>query len=225
MPPLVNHEMRRTEVAAATATLIATRGLDAVTVREVADATGFSTAVVSHYFTDKHDLLLFTYRSSALETEARLDAAEAADAALEAFLAVFLPLDEPRRRDWQVWVAFWGKAIADPDFAAEQRRWVTHARGRIEARLGSSTLAAAVDHADTARLLLSTLMGIATQAAFDPADWPPDRQRAALARAVASVGHHTSDVRRNGQEVPSPPLEAERPGEVGEPPRDTRRPA
>ena len=47
MPITVDHEQRRREVAEVAAELIAHRGLERVTVREIAAATGFSTTVVS----------------------------------------------------------------------------------------------------------------------------------------------------------------------------------
>ncbi len=57
MPKQVDHEQRRREVAAVAADLVAAHGRRALTVRNVADAAGYSTTVVSHYFDDLADLL------------------------------------------------------------------------------------------------------------------------------------------------------------------------
>ncbi|MFA5632728.1 MAG: helix-turn-helix domain-containing protein, partial [Porticoccaceae bacterium] len=62
MPLIVDHDARRDELSAVVAQLIATRGLEAVTVRATADAAGYSTRVVSHYFSGKRELLLYCYR-------------------------------------------------------------------------------------------------------------------------------------------------------------------
>ena len=72
MPRVVDHEARRAEVAAVAADLIARRGLDGVSVRDVAAAGGYSTTVVTHYFASKRELLLQAYRSAGTATEERL---------------------------------------------------------------------------------------------------------------------------------------------------------
>ena len=64
MPVFVDHEERRRQVVAVASRLIAQAGLDAVTVRDVANAADCSTAIVSHYFHNKKELLFLTYRGS-----------------------------------------------------------------------------------------------------------------------------------------------------------------
>ena len=61
MPARADHEQRRRDVARTAAALIATGGLAAATHRRIAEASGCSTTVVSHYFTDKRDLVKATY--------------------------------------------------------------------------------------------------------------------------------------------------------------------
>src|SRR4051794_41799955 len=111
MPRVVDHEARRAEVAAVAADLIARRGLD-VSVRDVAAAGGYSTTVVTHYFASKRELPLHAYRSAGAATERRLSRVQDD---LLAVCEAILPLDEPRRRTWQTWFAFWGAAIADEE--------------------------------------------------------------------------------------------------------------
>ena len=57
MPRIVDHDARRRRVAEEAAELIAERGIDAVTFREIGERAGCSTAIVSHYFRDKRDVL------------------------------------------------------------------------------------------------------------------------------------------------------------------------
>ncbi|MBA3508847.1 MAG: TetR/AcrR family transcriptional regulator, partial [Thermoleophilaceae bacterium] len=64
MPKVVDHEQRRTEVAAAARAAIADRGLDGATVRDIAAAAGVSTGVLAYYFRDKDELLLQALRDS-----------------------------------------------------------------------------------------------------------------------------------------------------------------
>jgi AcrR family transcriptional regulator len=192
MPRQVDHDARRLEVADVAARLIAQVGVERVTVRELAKAAGYSTAIVSHYFADKRQLLLFTYQAAAQAAQARVDAVlnEAPDD-LAGSIEALLPLDEARHRDWQVWLSFWGMAIGDPEFAAEQRSRVLETRKRIEkvlrAMAVSGKLAADSDFDLLSRELLTVVNGLAVQAGFDPADWPPERQRKLLQQSIAAL--------------------------------------
>jgi AcrR family transcriptional regulator len=180
MPIVVDHEQRRREVAEVAADLIATHGLERVTVREIAAATGFSTTVVSHYFRDKRELLMLAYRLAAARARRRVDAArgEGLERLRESVEAI-LPLDDASRRDWSVWLAFWSVATADAEFAAEQRR---RSRETVDLmrELVATVQEPGADAGAAAEHLLTTIYGIALQAVFDPARWPARRQREAV---------------------------------------------
>jgi len=186
MPLIVDHDQRRLEIAALVARMIATQGLDAVTVRSVAEEAGYSTAVVSHYFNGKRELLLHCYQLTAARA-ARMPA-EIGEDLLAVFLDALLPCHAQARENWRVWVVFWGVAIADPEFSAVQREQLRAARQRVGGLLAQecpTASPAALD--DEATRLLTTLMGIAVQAAFDePAHWPPERQRRHLRNAISA---------------------------------------
>ncbi|MGE0665902.1 MAG: TetR/AcrR family transcriptional regulator [Sphingomonadales bacterium] len=192
MPRQVDHDARRREVAEVAARLIAQVGVERVTVRELARAAGYSTAIVSHYFADKRQLLLFTYQAAAQAAQARVDAVlSKAPDDLVGSIEALLPLDEARHREWQVWLSFWGMAIGDPEFAEEQRRRVLDTRKRIErvlkAMAANGKLAADADFDLMARELLTMINGLAVQAGFDPADWPAERQHQVLMQAVTPL--------------------------------------
>lgn len=77
---------------------------------------------MTHYFPDKRALMLLTYRHAALTSQARTNASQPEDRGdLAALFHALLPTDRRVERDWRVWFSFWGLAIADPGFAAEQR--------------------------------------------------------------------------------------------------------
>jgi len=58
----VSHDDHRRHIADVTVGIIAREGLEAATVRRIAAEVGCSTTVITHYFSDKHELLLWTYR-------------------------------------------------------------------------------------------------------------------------------------------------------------------
>jgi AcrR family transcriptional regulator len=190
MPKYVDHHARRLLVTEVAAGIVAARGVEALTVRGVAAAAGFSTAVVSHYFLDKRDLLRSTFRAAANRSTARFESAAAADRrSVLSCLEALLPVDDDSRRDWRVFVAFWGTAASDEELAMEQRDRVRSARARIEHLLAELTHAgrSAPQLRLVARSLLTLVQGIATQAVFDPGDWTPRRQCEQLRVGVAAL--------------------------------------
>ena len=189
MPKYVDHHARRLLVTEVAAEIVAARGVEALTVRSVAAATGFSTAVVSHYFLDKRDLLRSTFRAAANRSTSRFESAATADRrSVVSCLSALLPLDDDSRRDWRVFVAFWGTAASDIELAVEQRDRVRSARGRIEHVVAELMNAPGDPELRlVARSLLTLVQGIATQAVFDPADWTPRRQSEQLRLGVAAL--------------------------------------
>ena len=210
VPRYVDHDARRDLVARVAADLIAEHGLEALTVRRVAEAAGYSTTVVSHYFTDRRDLVTATYRAAAARSSARFDAAlvDAADP-LQSCLEALLPMDDERLRDWRTRFAFWALAVADSDLAREQDGRVQSARRRLAAVLeqerARGRVPAALDLADTAYRLLVLVHGIGTHAAFDPGYWTAERQRAAVRTEIeALVRPHQTGGTDGGADVPTP---------------------
>lgn len=191
MPARGDHEQRRRQVARIAADLVAAGGLAAATHRRIAEAAGCSTTVVSHYFTDKRDLVTATYREVGDRVAARLEAARSSEDVLVAILEALLPLDEDRTRDWRLLFTFLGLAATDAELAAEQRDRAAAARAQIEAALADDQQAGRIppdaDVPASARSLLSFVLGMGMQALFDPAEWPVERMRTALADAVAQI--------------------------------------
>lgn len=191
MPAVIDHAARRATLAEVAADLVAQGGAEAATLRAVAAAAGFSTKAVTHYFADKRALMLLTYRHAALSSQARTDASQSADGAdVAALLHALLPTDPKVERDWRVWFSFWGLAIADPEFAAEQRSRVREFVERIRGCLADDprySHLSAQALPEIASAMLAALFGIITQAIFDAEAWPQTRQRAAINEALARI--------------------------------------
>jgi AcrR family transcriptional regulator len=191
MPARGDHQQRRQQVARIAADLVASGGLAAATHRRIAEAAGCSTTVVSHYFTDKRDLVTATYREVGDRVATRVEAARSSQDRLVAILEALLPLDEDRTRDWRLLFTFLGLAATDAQLTAEQRDRAAAARAQIETALTGDTQAGRIppdtDVPASARFLLSLVLGMGMQALFDPAEWPLERMRAAIGDAVAQI--------------------------------------
>ena len=192
MPRVVDHEARRAELVELTAQEIARNGLDHLTLRDVARSGGWSTGMVSHYFRDKRALLQATFRSRA-EHAGRLvlDLVEGGRPPLDAFVEAVLPLDEERLLNWQVWLAFWGSAIGDPELSAAQqaRHDSFHADlvSALVAEREAGRLRRDLDLDHEAMRMIMVLDGIALQVVFSPGRWPPEAQRAMVAEHLAGL--------------------------------------
>ncbi|PRX43096.1 TetR family transcriptional regulator [Nonomuraea fuscirosea] len=124
MPKQVDHDERRRQLTEALLRIAGTRGLQAVSMREIAAEAGVSLRVVQYYFTDKQALL----DSGLTELAARLDRRVKQRAAgtgelstrgvFEAVLGAILPSDEQSRLDSMAWTAYYTAALTDPALAA-----------------------------------------------------------------------------------------------------------
>ena len=181
MPRVVDPEARRSQLTEATARTIASRGLDGLTMRDVARSAGWTTGALSHYFVDKNDLLVATFRSRADLARMRLaEAQESGKSLMEAVIESALPLDEEREMNWRVFLAFWGSAIGDEALTTAQRerhrafnRTVVRA---IRAEQAAGRIRADVDATIAGRRLVALLNGISVQSMFEPSQWTADEQ-------------------------------------------------
>jgi AcrR family transcriptional regulator len=184
MPKIVDHEERRGELAAAVWSIASRDGLEAVTVRRVAEEAGWSTGALVHYFEAKEELLLFAFRTVADRVGRRLaQAEERTSEPLElarAQLVEGLPLDSERRAEVRVWFAFLGLALTRPALARAQRvtyrAWRDRIAGRLRAAQERGDLRAEVDCAAEAAALVALVDGLAIQATFEPRALSAQRQ-------------------------------------------------
>ena len=176
MPKIVDHEERRAELGAAVWRVASREGLEAVTVRRVAEEAGWSTGALVHYFPDKEELLLFAFGPVADRVGRRLArAAERTTEPLElarAQLVEGLPIDRERQAEVRVWFAFLGLALTRPALARAQRETYRAWRDRVADRLRDAQergdLRADVDCAEEAAALVALVDGLAIQATFEP---------------------------------------------------------
>lgn len=193
VPKVVDHEQRRGEVLQATWRLIARDGVDLVTLRSIAEETGWSTGVLQHYFASKRDIVIsahqLAYERVAARIAQRSDGRTAAEI-IRIALEEALPLDDERLLEARVEVSGWNLALRDDRFrtihAESVARWRSGLVSLLEAAGASKSLA--VSEADAADLIISLIDAMSAQAVVAPEETTPDRQRGLAERLLTLIG-------------------------------------
>ncbi len=182
MPKIVDHEERRAELAKAALRVAHREGVDALTVRAVAKEGGWSPGALSHYFQTKDDLLIAVVRASGETSTARIEACferHTGRDLLEAIVLTVLPLDEERRGEWRLNLAYFGRAAEEVELARIQaeyyRAWRTRLRAAYSQALPTPRSRAEIDRGTDA--LMTLIQGLGVLGMFEPAGVGPSRQR------------------------------------------------
>ncbi len=192
VPKVVDVDERRAALIAATSDAIARDGLANVTLRSIARSAGWTTGIVTHYFTDKRELLMATFDHHADLARARIVEATATGAPLlDAAIDAALPLDADRLRNWRVSVAYLGAAIGDDEMVRLHRArtdtFLATIREGLAASDAAGRLAPGLDLDDEAQRLVGTIQGLAVQAVLDPERCTPQLQRRHIAAHLRSL--------------------------------------
>lgn len=122
VPKIVDPEARREEVVEAVFRVVRRHGLEQASLRNVAEEAGLAIGSVRHYFAGHTELMVFAMQAMAERVERRLlehveRLATAADRmpVAESMLAELLPLDERRRDEATIWLAFATAARTRPE--------------------------------------------------------------------------------------------------------------
>jgi AcrR family transcriptional regulator len=153
--------------------IVAERGLDQVSVREVASAAGVSIGTVQHYFPTKDEMLAAAFAEVVRQVRTRLDSVEHGEDVrrnLSTVLRELLPLDARRSEEARIMLAFATRAATSPTLAEIQRSVL----GEIQEALSEAIARAANDGVDpaeaklTAHLAIAAVDGLALHAVSAP---------------------------------------------------------
>ena len=190
MPKVVDHEQRRRELVAATWAVVAAEGIEAATVRRIAEEAGCTTGRITHYFADKEEVLVAALRQVHRAAGKRMLAATGERSGLEALRAVLaeaLPLDQERVLEWRVWLAFWGSAATSTSLQAEQHQRYREWRGLLKRVLATAALPADIDLDRLVDQIVALVDGFGLQGVLDPQHPQPEQLASRLNGAVDAL--------------------------------------
>ncbi|MDF5758307.1 TetR/AcrR family transcriptional regulator [Spongiactinospora sp. TRM90649] len=176
MPKIVDHDQRRAELADAALDVIARDGIRAVTLRTVAEAAGWSTGVLNHYFKSHNDLLVGALRRAAeiqgrMFRQLRNDLSTDPMQRLRQLVESVLPLDARRVAMTRIFLVFYAEAAASPEAREEVADYLHNWRRVLERVITEAQeagqLPAHLDPAALAVELVALSDGLAVHAILD----------------------------------------------------------
>ena len=190
MPRQVDHQQRRQEIIAATWSTLAEAGLEGTTMRAIAQRAGCTTGRLNHYFDSRDDILAAAlgqvHRDAAQRMTRMLEDRPGPDP-LRRVLLEALPLDDTRRTEWHVWLAFWDQAAINrglrDENARRYRQWRDLVTRLVRARSGPARSRAQL-HRST-DVLVALVDGLGLQAILDPDTMTDRRARQAIDTTLA----------------------------------------
>ena len=182
MPKVVDHEQRRRELGHAVWRVIRRDGIDHASVRTVAKEAGWSPGALRHYFASQSELLAFAMRLVVERIEDRIAALDrSADPreGVEQVLHELLPLDDERRAENEVWLAFTARALIDPELRAQHNEVYATLHQACTSALETLAAAGRIDASAATALQAERLHaltdGLAVHTALRPDLMPPEQ--------------------------------------------------
>ncbi len=192
--PSEKSRAQRHAIISAAISVIDEAGLDGTRLRDVAKAANLTTGAVTHYFDSKDDVLIAALEQVVQSTLARARKGMEArqPGSVDDFIiqmSAYIPVNEVGRREWRVWLAFWGRAIADPEMRKMHQGYY---RAFVDLLTGSllSLNHSAIESRDQASMednarqcpdaVIAAIDGVGTRAALHPDIWTAGHHRQTL---------------------------------------------
>ncbi|MDJ0570664.1 MAG: TetR/AcrR family transcriptional regulator [Pleurocapsa sp. MO_192.B19] len=190
----MSYSDRRLEVTEAAWRVIIREGLDRTSMRAIAQELGSSTGVVTHYFRDKDELMLFALErvfENLFEDMKTSATGRHGIERLEQMIFAVLPLEASGVPGWKVWVAFLGYAIGREKLVREHQKRYEFLCQIICQELADLQAAKLIrDDIDLtleANALIALVDGIGTGVVINPQQFKADQQRYLVRRHIKSL--------------------------------------
>ncbi|WP_127486018.1 TetR/AcrR family transcriptional regulator [Paenibacillus ehimensis] len=194
MPKIVDHEKQRHIVAQAALKVIQKFGLEQATVRNIAKEAGLSVGSMRHYFSTQVELFAFCMGLYAQRVQKRVAALTVEKPFLpdlKQLLLQFLPVNEERTKEMEVWFLFNAKVMIYPELkkvSEEMQNGLYRiAEFVIETLVESNLAKPGLDAALEAEKLYALVDGLAIHQLMQPGRLSPDRLEYLLDQHLSSL--------------------------------------
>jgi AcrR family transcriptional regulator len=197
MPKKVDHENQKHLLAQAAWRVIQKNGIEGASVRKIAEEAGLSAGSLRHYFSNQNELLAYSMNLVSERVKTRIQNASYTDDHFEnmiLMLGELLPLDEERRLEMEVWIAFNIKALVDPALAELSSRVYQEMkegiRRVIEGIKNTGLSSSDLNIEEEAERLHALIDGLALHGVMKPALFTGDKMKGILRRHLSSLCAH-----------------------------------
>jgi TetR/AcrR family transcriptional regulator, transcriptional repressor of bet genes len=198
MPKIVNPTDQRMMIAEAAINVISSNGIDSTRLKDVARRAEVTTGAVMHYFEDKNAVIEAALAEIVRRTLLRITAggpvSGSAPVKVSTFIdrvCTYLPITEASQAEWRVWLAFWGRAIADQRLRDIHQRHYSNIVSALLPQLQqlrpTAVKSSSAQLTTIADALVAAIDGVGTRATLEPALWPAKKQRQTLATLMAPM--------------------------------------
>ncbi|WP_414575356.1 TetR/AcrR family transcriptional regulator [Anabaena sp. CCY 9402-a] len=190
----MSYDDRRIEVANAAWRVIIREGLDRASMRAIAQELGSSTGVVTHYFRDKEELILFAlervFKNVLEDMKFCVKGRQGIDR-LEQMILTALPLKMSDKADWKVWVAFLGYSIGREHLVQKHQKRYDILQQLISQELAdlqtANLIRVDLDVTLEANVLIALVDGIGTGVVICPEQFSAEQQQYLVRRHINAL--------------------------------------
>jgi len=179
VPKIVDHDQRRLDIAHSAVKAVAKYGLERVKLEHVAEEAKCTTGSLMHFYPNKRDMLKAAMEVVMSSLGERYEAAVDEPDLVKALCSV-LPMDAARKREWKVWLSYWGGAAFKTHirtrvhkFYDQNHIWV---RTLLEGAIARKEIRSDVDIDAAADHLVGLTDGIGIRATLDSKAWSASEQ-------------------------------------------------
>jgi AcrR family transcriptional regulator len=195
MPRLSVEAIRREQLLDAAIALVAAKGYDATTVRDIAAAVAVAPGTVLYYFQGRDDLMQAALVEAARRFGARLDDALAEAGGPAEAIAIHAVVATPRtdaeHAAQALWIEFWRQALRNEELRALHERLYDSWRARIAATVREGVAGGVfrrdVAPEDWARRFVALLDGLGLHVVLHPGSVTADVMERACREHVAAT--------------------------------------
>lgn len=177
----------RARILSAAVACLGEGGIDDVRIARVAERAGISTASVHYHFDTRESLLAAAIEASfEVAGDVRTSAKYGSGSALERLhrkVEASLPLDARRRREWELWVELWLRAVREPELRATSAEVYAQLHRGIRALIAEGTESGefGVEDPDAAaERILAAIDGYGLRVMLEDPTVPPARALGAV---------------------------------------------
>lgn len=189
MPKIVDHDDRRADIARAAGRVLVRKGIESLTLRDIAREANCSPGILAHYFRDRTEILAHALEHFSEASFERQNQSLSDAETLEDSIVRELPSENAQvGEEWATRFQLWARSATNPEWAAVQAKVLEEQRKLIGSLLsGRGYGATERERQLLADLLIALSIGLCVCNYFDPPGFDATRVRKIVRQVTAGT--------------------------------------